>query len=106
MTVAQREAMSGVDVPVKADQPLEGFAGDILRSVATTIVAEARELVSDLLSIFLGDDRAVAWREGRGTDTLDVLTIGEEEEFVAEDRTTEREADGVLILSCREPCES
>ena len=60
VAVAQREAMSGVDVPVKADQPLEGFAGDILRSIATTIVAEARELVSDLLSIFLGDDRAVA----------------------------------------------
>ena len=98
VAVAQREAMSGVNVPVKADQPLEGFAGDVLRSVAATIVAEARELVSDLLSIFLGDDRAVARREGRGTDTLDVLTIGEEEELVAEDRTTEREADGVLIL--------
>ena len=64
VAVAQREAMSGVDIPVKADQPLEGFAGDILRSVAATIVAEARELVSDLLSIFLGDDRAVARGEG------------------------------------------
>ena len=98
VAVAQREAMSGVDVPVKADQPLEGFAGDILRSVAATIVAEARELVSDLLSIFLGDDRAVARGEGRGTDTLDVFAVSEEEELVAEDRTTEREADGVLIL--------
>ena len=36
--------------------------------------------------------------EGRGTDTLDVFAVSEEEELVAEDRTTEGEADGVLIL--------
>ena len=98
VAIAQREAMSRVDIPVKAYQPLEGFAGDVLRSIATAIITKAGELVSDLLSIFLGHYRAIARSKGRRTDTLDIFTVSKEEELILYDRTTESETNRILIL--------
>ena len=98
VAIAQREAMSRVDIPVKAYQPLEGFAGDVLRSIATAIITKAGELVSDLLSIFLGHYRAIAWSKGRRTDALDIFTVSKEEELILYDRTTEGETNRILIL--------
>ena len=87
------------DIPVKADKPLVSVARHITRCVSTSVIAKILELLLYLISLSLSDiGVTLSWDVVRWIHLLNVLTVGEEEELILNDRTTEGEAEGILIL--------